>query len=163
MLALVLSAFLTLLQAPTQTGTVTGVVKLPNGSRPTQTARAALLPAKYADMWNKQMQQRLDNYWEIYKPELLVNKEHVTEIYRMAHVEAFRYITSTMRRELGEGASKYIKDTSANGQFEFRDIPFGTYQLLVGTAAAGQDVVWSRTIDVDSDVPVFADLGQPVS
>jgi hypothetical protein len=163
MLALVLSAFLTLLQAPTQTGTVTGVVKLPNGSRQTHTAQAALLPAKYADMWNKQMQQRLDNYWEIYKPELLVNKEHVTEIYRMAHVEAFRYITSTMRRELGEGASKYIKDTSANGQFEFRDIPFGTYQLLVGTAAAGQDVVWSRTIDVDSDVPVFADLGQPVS
>jgi hypothetical protein len=138
-------------------------VKLPNGSRPAQTAQAALLPPRYADMWNKQVQQRLDNYWEIYKPELLVNKEHVTEIYRMAHVEAFRYVTSTMRRELGEGASKYIKDTSANGQFEFRGLPFGTYQLLVGTTAAGQDVVWSRTVDVDSDVPVFADLGQPVS
>jgi hypothetical protein len=162
MLALVFTALLTLIQAA-QTGTVTGMVKLPNGSTPTQTAQAALLPPKYADIWNKQLQQRLDNYWEIYKPELLVNKEHVTEIYRMAHVEAFRYVTSTMRRELGEGASKYIKTTSANGQFEFRGIPFGTYQLLVGTAAAGQDVVWSRTIDVDSDAPVFADLGQPVS
>ena len=161
MLALAFTAFLTLVQA-TQTGTVTGVVKLPNGSRPTQTAQAALLPAKYADMWNKQLQQRLDNYWEIYKPELLVNKEHVPEIYRMAHVEAFRYITSAMRRELGDGASKFIKDT-ANGQFEFRGIPLGTYQLLVRTSAAGQDVVWSRTVDVDSDVPVFADLGQPVS
>src|SRR5215471_663736 len=162
MLAFAFTSLLTLIQAA-QTGTVTGVVKLPNGSRPTQTAQAALLPPKYADIWNKQLQQRLDNYWEIYKPELLVNKEHVTEIYRMAHVEAFRYVTSAMRRELGEGASKYIKNTSANGQFEFRGIPFGTYQLLVGTAAAGQDVVWSRTIDVDSDAPVFADLGQPVS
>src|SRR5215467_6651444 len=114
MLALAFTALLTLIQS--QTGTVTGVVKLPDGSRPTQTAQAALLPQKYADMWNKQLQQRLDNYWEIYKPELLVNKEHVTEIYRMAHVEAFRYVTSTMRRELGEGASKFIKDTSANSQ-----------------------------------------------
>ena len=26
-------------------------------------------------MWNKQLQQRLDNYWEIYKPELLLNKD----------------------------------------------------------------------------------------
>src|SRR5215470_8296403 len=155
MLALAFTTLLTLIQA-TQTGTVTGVVKLPNGSKPTQTAQAVLLPPKYADMWNKQVQQRVDNYWEIYKPELLVNKEHVTEIYRMAHVESFRYVTSTMRRELGEGASKFIKETSANSQFEFHGIPLGTYQLLVGTTAGGQEVVWSRTVDVDSDVPVFA-------
>jgi hypothetical protein len=162
MLALAFTALLTLIQT-TQTGTVTGVVKLPNGSRPTQATQAVLLPQKFADVWNKQLQQRLDTYWEIYKPELLVNKEHVTEIYRMAHVEAFRYVTSEMRLELGDGASKFIKDTSADGHFEFRGIPFGTYQLLVRTSAAGQEIVWSRTVDVDSDVPVFADLGQPVS
>jgi len=114
-------------------------------------------------MWNKQVQQRLDNYWEIYKPELLVTKEHVTEIYRMAHVESFRFVASAMRRELGDGAAKFVKDASANGQFEFRSIPFGTYQLLVGTAAGGQDFVWSRVVDVDSEVPVFVDLGPPVS
>ena len=83
-----------------------------------------LLPPKYADMWNKQVQQRLDNYWEIFKPELLVNKDHVTEILRMAHLESFRFVTSAMRRELGDGASKFIKDTPASGQFEFRGIPF---------------------------------------
>src|SRR5580765_2247811 len=108
MLALVFTTFLGIIQA-TQTGTVLGVVKLPNGARPTQAARAVLLPPKYADMWNKQVQQRLDNYWEIYKPELLVNKDHVTEILRMAHVESFRFVTSAMRRELGEGAAKFIK------------------------------------------------------
>jgi hypothetical protein len=163
MLALALSAVLAFLQAPTQTGTVTGVVKLPNGARPAEVAHVALLPPKYADMWNKQVQQRLDNYWEVFKPELLVNKEHVTEIYRMAHLEAFRYVTSTMRRELGDGSTKFTKDASATGQFEFRNIPFGTYQLLVETTAAGQNIVWSKTVDVDSDMPVFVDLGQPVS
>jgi hypothetical protein len=50
-------------------------------------------------------QGRLDNYWETYKPEPLTNKEHFTDIYRMAHVESFRHVQSAMRRELGEGAS----------------------------------------------------------
>ncbi len=162
MLAFALSAFLALVQA-SQTGTVVGLVKLPNDSKPAQAAKVTLLPPKYADMWNKQVQQRLDNYWEIFKPELLVNKDHVTEIFRMAHLESFRFVTSAMRRELGEGASKYIKDTPASGQFEFRGIPFGTYQLLGETTAAGQDIIWSKTVDVDTDVPIFVDLGQPVS
>jgi hypothetical protein len=162
MLALVLSLFLGLVQTA-QTGTVAGLVKLPNGSRPTQPARVTLLPPKYAEMWNKQVQQRLDNYWEIFKPELLENREHVTDIYRMAHVEAFQYVTATMRRDLGDGASTFIKDTSAIGQFEFRGIPFATYQILAETTAGGQNIVWSRTIDVDTEVPVFVDLGRPVS
>jgi hypothetical protein len=162
MLALVLSLFLGLVQAA-QTGTVAGLVKLPNGSRPTQPARVILLPPNYTEMWNKQVQQRLDNYWEIFKPELLENREHVTDIYRMAHVEAFQYVTATMRRDLGDGASKFIKDTSPNGQFEFRGIPFATYQILAETTAGGENIIWSRTIDVDTEVPVFVDLGRPVS
>src|SRR5947207_14627447 len=46
-------------------------------------------------------------------------------------MESLRYVIATMRRELGDGASKYIKETSSNGQFEFRGISFGTYQVLV--------------------------------
>jgi hypothetical protein len=82
----------------------------------------------------------------------------------MVHVEAFQNVTSAMRRELGSlGASRFIKDASPDGQFEFRGIPFATYQILAETNSGGQDVVWSRTIDVDDDVPLFVDLGQPVS
>ncbi|MBV8140799.1 MAG: hypothetical protein JOZ60_02000 [Verrucomicrobia bacterium] len=114
-------------------------------------------------MWNKQVQQRLDNYWEIFKPELATNKEHIADIYRMVHIEAFRYVTSTMRRELGLGSSKFMKDSGPGGQFEFHDIPFATYQVLAETTAKGEDIVWSRTIDVDTEVPIFVDLGKPVS
>jgi hypothetical protein len=162
MLVLALSVFLGSFQA-TQTGTVTGLVKLPNSSKPAAGAQVILLPPKYTEVWNRQVQQRLDNYWEIFKPELAVNREHITDIYRMVHVEAFRNVASTMRRELGEGASKYIKEASPGGQFEFRAIPYATYQVLALTTAGGQDVVWSRTIDVDSDIPIFVDLGKPVS
>jgi hypothetical protein len=163
MLALAFSVLLSVFQA-SQTGTVVGLVKLPNGSKPAPGAHVILLPPKYTEMWNRQVQQRLDNYWEIFKPELAVNKEHITDIYRMVHVEAFQNVTSAMRRELGsQGASRFIKDASPAGQFEFRGIPFATYQILAETTSGGQDVVWSRTIDVDDDVPVFVDLGQPVS
>ena len=163
MLAVVLSVFLGLFQT-SQTGTVVGSIKLPNGSKPATVAHVMLLSPKYSEVWNKQVQQRLDNYWEIFKPELAVKKERITDVYRMVHVEAFQNVTSTMRRELGsEGASRFMKDASPAGQFEFRGIPLATYQILAETTSGGQDVVWSRTIDVDSDVPVFVDLGQPVS
>jgi hypothetical protein len=162
MLVLALSVFLGLFQT-TPTGTVVGLVKLPDSSKPAPGARVILLPPKYTETWNKLVQQRLDNYWEIYKPELAVNREHITDIYRMVYIEAFRNVSSTMRRELGEGASKFMKDASPAGQFEFRGIPFATYQVLVETTAEGHDIVWSRTIDVDSDVPILVDLGKPVS
>src|SRR5438093_3150728 len=114
MLGLTLSIFLALLQAP-QTGAIVGVVKLPNADKAAPAARVALLPAKYTEAWNKQVQQRIDNYWEIYKPEIIARKELIFQLERAAHVEAFAYITSMMRRELGDGSSKFIKDTSPAG------------------------------------------------
>jgi hypothetical protein len=72
-------------------------------------------------------------------------------------------VTSSMRRELGLAANQLIKQTSAAGQFEFRAFPFGTYQILVQASANGQDVVWSRPVEVLSDIPIFVDLGKPLS
>ena len=163
MLALVLSVFLGFFQT-SQTGTVVGLIKLPNGSKPATVAHVMLLPPKYTEVWNKQVQQRLDNYWEIYKPELAVHKEHITDIYRMVHAEAFGYVASAMRRDLGEAAaSRLIKDASPGGQFEFRGVPFATYQVLAQTTTDVVNIVWSTTVDVDTDVPVFVDLGKPVT
>jgi hypothetical protein len=147
----------------TQTGTIVGVVKLPERNTTAQSARVALLPAKYTELFNKQVQQRLDNYWEQFKPEFAANKEHFADFYRMAYLESFAYVTSAMRRDLGSGAAKFIKESSPTGQFELRGIPFGTYQLLVLATPNGRDVVWSRTVDVQTEVPIFVDPGKPVS
>jgi len=139
------------------------MVKFPDSPRPVESAHVVLLPAKYTELWNKQMQMRLDNYWELFKPEFAVNREHFVDFERAAQVESFRYVTSTMRRELGDAASKLMKDSSATGQFELNGIPFGTYQLLVMATLKGQDTVWSKTIVIQTDVPIFVDLGKPVS
>jgi len=162
MIGVTLSVLLGFLQT-IQTGTIVGMVKLPNGGKPAQTAHVILLPPKYTEIWNKQVQQRVDNYWEVFKPEFVAKKEHFMDFYRVAYVESFRYVASTMRRDLGDGASRFMKDTSATGQFEFRGIPIATYQLLVQGTSNGQDIVWSRTVDVQTDVPIFVDLGKPIS
>jgi hypothetical protein len=161
-LTTVVSIFFTFLQA-THFGTVVGVVKLPDSVKPLQGARIILLPPKYTEAWNKQVQTRLDNYWEIFKPDFAANKTKFLEFDRIAQVESFRYVVSMMRRELGDSASNLMKESSANGQFEFKNVPLGTYQLLVLGMVSGQDLIWSKTLDVQSDIPIFVDLGKPVS
>ena len=164
MLAIVFSILLAFVQAPRpHTGTVVGVVKLPGSPTPLQGARVVLLPPKYVELWDKQVQTRLDNYWEIFKPEFVAKKEAFTDFERAAQVEAFRYVTSNMRRELGDAASKLMKDTSSSGQFELSGIALGKYQLLVQATINGQEVIWSKTVDVQTDVPIFVELGKPVS
>lgn len=140
-----------------------GTVRLPNGAGPAGPARVVLLPPKYTEIWNKQVQQRLDNYWEMFKPEIYANKAQFAELNRVAHLEAMNSVVSTMQREMGSGASQFIKQASPSGQFEFRGVPFGAYQLLVEAPVGGKDVVWSRSVDVRSDIPLFVDLGKPVS
>jgi hypothetical protein len=157
-----ITLFLTLLQA-IPTGAVMGVVLVPDASRPASAARAVLLPPKYADLWDRQVQTRLDNYWEVYKPEFLANKEHFLDFNRMAQVEGLRYAVSMMRRDLGSDAERFIKDSLSAGQFEFNGVPVGTYQLLVVASINGKDVMWSKSVSVKPDLPTFVDLGKPVS
>ena len=161
-LAFPLSILLALLQTA-HTGTVVGIVKLPDSPKPVQAARIALLPPKYIEVWNKQVQTRLDNYWEIYKPDFIANRLHFADFDRIAQLEAFRYVTANMRRDLGDAASKLLKESSSTGQFEFDGIPIGTYQLLVQATVNGQEVIWSKPVDVQSEIPIFVDLGNPVS
>ena len=162
MLAIVISVLLGFVPAA-HTGTIVGIVKAPDSSRPIQGAEVALLPQKYVEVWDKQVQTHLDNYWEIFKPEFIAKKESFVDFERAAQVEAFRYVTSNMRRELGTGASKLIKNALPSGQFEFSGVPFGAYQVLVQATINGQEMIWSKSLDVESEVPIFVELGKPVS
>lgn len=162
MFAALITILLALAQTPVA-GTVIGIVKHPTNGRTVDGARVVLLPPKYTELWDRQVQSRLDNYWELFKPEFAVRKEGFLEYGRVAQIEALRYVTATMRRELGD-ATKFIKESTSAGQFEFRNIPFGTYQLIVhATGPNGQDVIWSKSVEVQSDAPLFVDLGKPVS
>jgi hypothetical protein len=149
-----------LLQNP-PTGTVLGSIKLPQGK--SAQARVVLLPPKYVETWDKQVQTRIDNYWEVFKPEFAANKERYFDFDRLARIEAFRSVTATMRRELGVEAAIYIKDATPAGQFSFTGIPYGSYQMLVYANVNGQELLWSKSVVVQTEIPIFVDPGTPVS
>src|SRR5262245_55589673 len=60
-------------------GVVLGVVKHPESSAPMAGAHVLLLPPKYTEQWSRQVQTRMDNYWEMFKPEFYANKQRVVE------------------------------------------------------------------------------------
>jgi hypothetical protein len=61
------------------TGTIVGVAKLSDNSKPVPRARVVLLTPKYIESWDRQVQTRLDNYWELFKPEFVAKKETFIE------------------------------------------------------------------------------------
>jgi hypothetical protein len=57
-----------------QSTSISGGLEIPRGVTPPATAQA-LLPLEYAKLFNAEVQIRLDNYWEDYKPAFARQKE----------------------------------------------------------------------------------------
>src|SRR5262245_1910898 len=117
--ALLVLAFLLVGQDPQQTGVVAGSVV------PPQSAQVILLGPDYADLWATEVQKRLDVYWQQYQTVLASRKEVFSQLSRQAHKDAASIIVTRMRNELPGKASDYVLETSADGKFEFRNLPFG--------------------------------------
>lgn len=133
-------------------GTVAGIVRRP-GSAPVQ---VILLSPQYADLWNGDVQKRLDVYWERYKPAFAAQKEFFFEVSRMAHKEATDYILGRMRRD--GTLSDYLKQVSPEGGFEFKNVPFGEYKILAVGRVGDEDMIWQESVDVRSPIPQFLEL-----
>jgi hypothetical protein len=158
---LLLAAMLLGGQKPEETGIITGSVVPPAQQRISQPVQVILLSPRYMDLWNSDVQKRLDVYWETYKPAFAVRKELFFEVSRQAHREATNLVLSRMRRDTAIPASDYLKET-ADGKFEFRDIPFGEYKILAVGRIGDQEVMWQEFVDVRSSVPQFIELKKSV-
>lgn len=133
-------------------GTVVGGVQ-GEGSGPVQ---VILLSSEYTNLWNGDVQRRLDVYWERYKPAFAVQKEFFFEVSRMAHREATEYVLGRLRRDTA--ASEYLKQATPEGRFEFKNIPFGEYKILALGKVGDRETIWQQSIDVRSPVPQFLEL-----
>src|ERR671936_424459 len=105
--ALLLLAFL-LVQQPQVTGTIAGTVPaLPPQKLPAP-IQVILLSAEYSDLWNSDVQKRLDVYWERYKPAFARQKEFFFEVSKQAHREATNYVINRLRRDNSSSVSNYL-------------------------------------------------------
>ena len=63
-----------------------------------------------------------------------------------------------MRRDPSSNASDFIKETSPEGKFEFKNVPFGEYKILAVGKVGDQSVIWQDTVAVQSPIPQFFEL-----
>src|SRR5215813_2733600 len=158
--ALLLSALLASAEKPQQTGIITGSVVLPPQQEISEPVQVILLPPDYADLWVNEVQKRLDRYWQQFQPAFKYRKESFTELSKQAHREATNYVLTRMQRD--SNISRYLMQTSTDGKFEFKNIPFGEYKVLALGKIGNQEVIWHEFIDVRSDIPHFLELKKRV-
>lgn len=159
---LVVAALLAVPQKPDQTGIITGTVVAPPLQKLSQPVQVILLSPRYTTLWNSDVQKRLDVYWERYKPAFASQREFFFEVSKQAHREATDYVLTRMRRDPSSNVSDYLKETSAGGRFEFKDVPFGEYKVLAVGKVSDQDVMWQEFVDVHISIPQFLELKKRV-
>ena len=161
--SLILAAVFVIFQQPgAQTGIVAGKVTIPDDHPVTQPVRVILLSPRYTNLWDTDVQKRLDMYWERYKPAFAQNKEFFLEISRKAQVEALDYVLSRMRRDPSANLSDYIHEATKDGKFEFKSIPFGEYKILAVGKAQNLDLIWQESVDIRNPIPQFLELKKPL-
>lgn len=141
-----------------ETGIIAGTVVAPGQETLSPPVQVILLSPRYMNLWNSDLQKRLDVYWERYKPAFATQKEFFFEVSRMAHKEATNYIVTRMRRDASGTTSDYLKEASPEGKFEFKNVPFGEYKVLAMGKIGNREVLWQESIDVNSSIPQFLEL-----
>ena len=158
---LLLAALLLLAQkpdTPAETGILAGRVTLPAETALSQPLQVILFPPDYSDLWESEVQKRLDGYWERYKPAFIQKKEFFAEVSLMAYREATQFVLTRMRREIPAKLADLVQNASPEGRFEFKGFPLGTYKVVALGRIDGQDVLWQESVDLNSSIPQFLQL-----
>lgn len=124
----------------------------------TEPVQVILLSTEYSNLFSRDLQLRLDTYWERYKPAFTQKKEFFFEISRMAHRDALQTVVTRMRRDMRNDISGFVQTTSAEGKFEFKDIPLGEYKIFAVGKIGQQDVIWQDAVEIKLPLPQFLEL-----
>jgi hypothetical protein len=149
-------------EARPATGIISGIVVAPAQTSLPQPLLIVLLPPKYADLWNSDVQRRLDGYWERFKPAFAQQKDIFVEATRIAYLESTQSVVARMRRDIPDRISDFIQQSSPEGRFEFKNVPMDEYYVLAVGQTDGRDLIWQELIDVRSAIPQFLQLKKMV-
>jgi len=127
---------------------ITGSLAIPDGMPPPTTAQVVLLPARYATIFDAEVQRRLDDYWERYKGQFARQKELFYQVTPIAHREALESVLYQMQRDSRVNCATLIK-SARGGQFEFRGVAPGSYKLIALASIRDMQYVWTEAVDVD--------------
>jgi hypothetical protein len=138
-----------------QSSTISGTLISPQGSATPESAQVVLLPGTYALMFNAEAQRRIDQYWNIYKPEFAEHKESFSQAFALAYREALETVLARMRGD-GKDNSSLIRTATA-GRFEFRGVPPGDYKIVATGPVQSITYVWTESLRVTA-APIFIQM-----
>jgi hypothetical protein len=141
---MILALLLLVLQSTTQPTMLSGSLVLPPGAGPIGTAQVVALPEAYAQAFNAEAQQRIDRYWETFKPEFAERKEMFSQVTPLAYRDALDAVMLRMRRDTKLDPGQLIR-SAPGGTFELR-LPAGDYKLVATAMAGGVQYVWTESI-----------------
>ena len=147
---------------PKESGVIVGKVIAPDESTLKQPVQVVLMSPQYATLFNQKLQEQLDLYWERYKPAFAQKKELFLEVSRMAYQDSMQFVMGRMSRDLGPNLKNYRIESSADGKFQFRDIPFGSYNIVSYGRVGDQVYYWQEPVDITNSVPQFLQLKKHV-
>jgi hypothetical protein len=139
-----------------QSTSIAGDLAIPRGMSPPPSAQVVLLPLEYEKVFNAEVQRRLDDYWENFKPAFARQKELFFQVMPEAYKAGLDVAVARMRRDPKVNSASLIKNAPL-GQFEFRGIAPGEYKLVATGSIGGMDYVWTETLQVQSS-PIFVQL-----
>lgn len=148
--------------ADSKGGVIAGNVRPPQDLELSTPLRIVLLPSAYADLWNGEVQRRLDSYWERYRQAFIERKEFFLEVSRLAHRESLDYVVARMKRDNPATIADFDRQTDANGKFEFKNVTFGSYTVVAAGRIGDKEFIWVEQVDVNSSIPQYLALKTPL-
>ena len=145
-------------QAQPAVGTIAGHVTPPEDSEIVDPLQAVLMDPRWVDIWNGDVQKRLDAYSERYRAAFDRNRDFFGQIANMARRDAIVFVISRMQRDLGGTFQDLVREVSGEGRFEFRDVPFGEYQVIVLARRGRTNLIWVETVEINGSIPQFIEV-----
>ena len=144
--------------APAKSGTIAGKIAPAEGLKLSRRAQVVLLSPEYIEMWNTDVQERMDNYWERYKPTFIQQKELYREVAKMAYRDSFNWIVAQMQRNNRLRTADLIRETSGDGKFEFTNVPPARYRVLALGRIGVEEILWQESVELTGSVPLYVEL-----
>ena len=136
-------------------GTIMGFIEPPSETNGPNMPQALLLPQRWIDLWNSDLQKRLDSYFNRYRYVFARNPESFNKVSDMAHRDAIFSLIGRMEKELADQFTDLFKSVSSEGHFQFDKIPLGAYKIIIIANPKTRPLMWIEDIELNSSIPQF--------
>ena len=139
-------------------GTIAGHVSILPDAGVSGAPQVVLMSSGWAELWNGDVQQRIDRYFNLYRGAVAQDPALFDEIAAMARRDAVVSLVSQMQQALGLQFKDHVREVSPDGRFEFTGVPLGEHKVVVLAEAGKGSLIWAETVNVRSSIPQFIEV-----